>query len=81
MTLDVDTPDPPDLNRMDPNEYEDAEVVGDTDYRREELEAFLEDGAWADAFAEWAATCDVDEEEWRIVEELDLVSRFERENN
>jgi hypothetical protein len=77
MALDVDPPDPPELNEMDPSEYEDAEVVGDTDYRREELEAFLRDGAWTEAFRAWAETADLDEAEWDIVLDLGLVERFD----
>lgn len=77
MSLNVDTPRPPELSEVDPNEYEDAEVVGDSDYRRPELEAFLKDGAWEDAFDRWAETADVDEAEWRIVTDLDLLERFD----
>ncbi len=77
MGLDVATPEPPTLAAVDPNEYEDAEVVGDTDYRRDELEAFLREGAWEAAFDQWAATTDVDETDWRIVEELDLIARYD----
>jgi hypothetical protein len=74
--LDVPTPDPPTLNQVDPNEYEDADVGGD-DYHREDLEQFLHEGAWEDAFAEWADTADLSADEWAIVEELDLVSHFD----
>jgi len=77
MALDVDVPEPPTLASVDPNEYEDAEVVGDTDYRRDELEAFLREGAWEEAFEQWAATSDVDETDWAIVVDLDLISRFD----
>ena len=76
MSLDVETPDPPELAAVDPNEYDDAEVSGG-DYRRDELSAFLREGAWEDAFTRWARTSDLDAEEWTIVEELDLVSRFD----
>ena len=76
MTLDVDPPEPPTLSSVDPNEYEDAEVAGG-DYRRDELEAFLHDGAWTEAFEQWAATSDMDEVDWRIVEELELVARYD----
>ena len=76
MTLDVDTPDPPELREVDPNEYDDAEVSGG-EYRRDELEAFLREGAWEEAFTQWARGSDLDPEEWTIVEELDLVSRFD----
>jgi hypothetical protein len=77
MTLEVDVPAPPELNAVDPNEYEDATVAADADYRRDELEAFLQEGAWEEAFAAWAADTDVSEDEWAVVEELDLVSQFD----
>ena len=76
MSLDVDTPAPPELEAIDPNEYEDAEVQG-SEYRREDLETFLRDGAWADAFEQWAETSDLDPEEWRIVEDLGMTSQFD----
>lgn len=75
MTLDVDPPEPPELAAVDPNEYEDAEVAGG-EYRRDELEAFLREGAWREAFAEWAAGSDMDEADWEIAVDLGLVSRF-----
>jgi hypothetical protein len=74
--LDVPTPEPPTLNQVDPNEYDDAEVGG-TDYHRADLERFLHDGAWDEAFDQWAETSDLSAEEWAIVEDLDLVSRFD----
>lgn len=77
MTLDVDMPAPPELRDLDPNEYEDAEIVGDTDYRREELEAFLHEGAWERAWEQWSAETGLDEPEWHIVEDLELVERFD----
>ena len=76
MSLDVDPPEPPELAAVDPNEYEDAEVAGG-EYRRDELEAFLHEGAWEEAFAEWAAGSDMDEDDWQIAVDLDLVSRFD----
>lgn len=77
MTLDVETPSPPELQEMNPNEYEDAEIVGDTDYRRDEIEDFLHDGAWDRAFEEWAEHTDLDEEEFQIVLDLDLLKEFD----
>ena len=77
MTLAVDPPDPPTLRSVDPNEYEDAEVVGDDDYRRDELEAFLREGAWAEAFEQWAADASLDADAWAIVLDLDLVEHFD----
>ncbi|MFC5279762.1 hypothetical protein ACFPM1_13490 [Halorubrum rubrum] len=76
MSLDIETPDPPELSAVDPNEYEDAEVAGG-EYRRDDLSAFLREGAWEEAFAEWAADSDLDESDWRIIEDLGLVSRFD----
>lgn len=77
MTLDVETPDPPELQEMNPNEYEDAEVVGDTDYRRDEIEDFLHDGAWDHAFEEWTEHAELDESEFAIVLDLDLLRQFD----
>lgn len=77
MSLDVETPEPPELREVDPSEYEDATVVGDTDYRREELEEFLRDGAWDRAWDEWAAHTDVDEDEFAIVRDLEMIRRFD----
>lgn len=64
MSLDVDSPEPPELAAVDPNEYEDAEVAGG-EYRRDDLEALLHEGAWEDAFSEWSDTTDMDEETGR----------------
>ena len=77
MALDVPVPDPPELEGMDPNEYEDAEVIGDTDYRRDEIESFLRDGAWQEAFTEWAADPAMTEEDFAVVLDLGLLDRFD----
>ena len=77
MSLEVEPPAPPELEQIDPNEYEDAEVVGDTDYKRDELERFLEEGAWKQAFSEWTGDTEMDEREFEIVLELDLVRQFD----
>jgi hypothetical protein len=77
MGLDVDAPASPELEEFDPNEYDDAEVVGETDYRRDELEDHLHDGAWERAFNEWAEHTDLDESEFGIVRDLGLLSRFD----
>lgn len=77
MSLDVEPPAPPELEQTDPNEYEDAEVVGDTEYRRDELETFLEDGAWEEAFETWLDQTDLDETEFEIVTDLGLIQQFD----
>ena len=77
MTLDVEAPDPPELSYdMSVEEYEDTDVQGE-DYRREELQDFLDQGAWEDAFSEWAEHAELDEAEWQIVLDLGLVSEFD----
>ena len=77
MTLDVDAPDPPSLStNVDASQYEDADVQGD-DYRRDELETYLEDGAWADAFEEWAAHTDLDEAEYAIARDLGMFEEYD----
>ena len=77
MPLDVAPPTPPELNEVDPNEYEDAQVAADADYHRAELGEFLREGAWEEAFDRWAARASVSESEWEIALDLDLVSRFD----
>ncbi|WP_436901585.1 hypothetical protein [Halovenus halobia] len=77
MSLDVAVPDPPELEGMDPNEYEDAEVVGDTDYKRDELEAFLREGAWEESFEQWAAETEMDEHDFEIMLDLEMIGRFD----
>ncbi|MFD1645450.1 hypothetical protein [Haloarchaeobius litoreus] len=77
MGLDVDAPASPELEWVDPNEYEDASVAADADYRREELEEFLHDGAWDRAFNEWAEHADMTEEVFRIAGEMELFAEFD----
>ena len=77
MGLTVETPDPPELQEVDPNEYDDTEVAGETDYRREEIESFLRDGAWERAFEEWAGDTDMDEGGFAIVTDLGLIEQFD----
>ena len=77
MALDVEVPPPPELNQVDPNEYEDAEVIGDTDYKRDEIEALLRDGAWTEAFTEWATETDMDERTFDVVTDLDMLRQFD----
>ena len=77
MSLDVEEPASPSLSpNADVSEYEDADVQGD-DYRRDELEEYLEDGAWAGAFEEWAAHTDLDEEEYAIARDLEMFEEFD----
>ncbi|WP_416839730.1 hypothetical protein [Haloferax sp. DFSO52] len=75
--LDVSVPDPPSLPKVDPNQYEDAQVAVDADFKRTELEEFLEEGAWEDAFEAWAAETPVTEDQWQVVLELDLLTYFD----
>ena len=78
MALDVAVPDPPELNPgIDTQDYDDVEVAGDTDYRREELEEFLRDGAWDEAFGQWAEHTDLDEREFETAVDLGLFREFD----
>jgi hypothetical protein len=71
MSLDVDVPDPPELEAV-------GEVgEGSDDYHREELADFLADGAWEDAFQQWAAETAIDETEYDVVRDLGLLDQFD----
>ncbi|WP_410764604.1 hypothetical protein [Haloferax sp. DFSO60] len=75
--LDVPVPDAPTLPKVDPNQYDDANIAADADFKRTELEQFLHDGAWADAFEQWAKETPVTETQWQIVLDLDLLTYFD----
>jgi hypothetical protein len=78
MSLDVEAPAPPELEPgVDANQYEDATIVGDTEYRREELNEYLQQGAWEQSFNSWAKNSDLGPAEWAIVTDLELVRRFD----
>jgi len=70
MTLDVEVPTPPDLtNRGVPAGFEgDVDELADPEvFHREELEQVLRDGAWQEAFREWAEYTDLGEPEFRTL--------------
>jgi hypothetical protein len=77
MSLDAAAPDPPELQETDPEEYEDVDVTGNTDYRRDELEGFLKEEAWEDAFDAWSERADMDEGEFRIAQEMGLFCEYD----
>ncbi|SFS06497.1 hypothetical protein SAMN05216559_3047 [Halomicrobium zhouii] len=77
MTLDVDAPEPPALDpAQDAADYDDADPGG-SEYRREELESFLEDGAWEQAFEKWADDTDLSETAFDVVVDLELIGEFD----
>jgi len=77
MGLDVETPSPPSLSaEVDASQYEDADVQGD-DYRRDELEAFLRDGAWSEAFDRWAERTVLDEREFETARDLEMFDEYD----
>lgn len=76
MGLDVTPPDPPALPEQDTDEYEDVDVQG-TDYRRDELETFLHNGAWEEAFERWAAETDLEERAYDIADDLGMFEAFD----
>ncbi|MGB9966069.1 hypothetical protein [Halobacterium hubeiense] len=71
----LDAPDPPELEG-DPDEYEDVTVQG-TDYHRDDLQEFLEAGAWEEAFESWAAETDLDREAFDVAVDLGLFDEFD----
>lgn len=81
MALDVEVPDPPSLRGpQSRGEYESIDMTDQEptdDYRREELEDALREGAWRDAFAEWAAHTLLTDAEFATVVELGLIERFD----
>jgi hypothetical protein len=78
MPLDVDPPEPPELDAdLDVDDYEDVEVVGDDDYRREELQAFLDDGAWERAFEDWAGDATMTEAQFAVAVDLGLFEEYD----
>lgn len=77
MSLAVERPDPPELGTQNPAEYEDASDTGTDEYRREDLEAFLQEGAWEQAWDEWSTHTDLTEEEYAIAEDLGLIEEFD----
>ncbi|WIV66719.1 hypothetical protein [Natrialbaceae archaeon AArc-T1-2] len=79
MPLDVPVPDPPPLsNRGRPQEFEAvAEVGSEADLRRGELEEILQEGAWREAFEEWAEYTDLTETEFEIVLDRNLLRELD----
>jgi hypothetical protein len=77
MTLDVEAPTPPELETdTDASEYDDVDV-DTSEYRREELDTFLQEGAWEQAFDEWADDTDLDEAQFSVVLDLGLIGQFD----
>ncbi|WP_435062675.1 hypothetical protein [Halobaculum sp. EA56] len=81
MGLDVDTPDPPSLSGPRGRGEYDAVDAGEDDagddYRREEIRTVLRDGAWRDAFAEWAESTYLSADEVAAVDRLGLFDEFD----
>lgn len=78
MALDVPVPDPPALKQeVDASDYEDAEVVGSDDYRRDELSTYLREGAWEEAWERWAGDTLLSVDEYEVVRDLSLFEEFD----
>ncbi|WP_416841388.1 hypothetical protein [Haloferax sp. DFSO52] len=79
MSLDVENPSSPDLtNRGTPIEFSPDESIGsEADFRRAELEEFLHDGAWKEAFEEWAVYTDLSDREYEQVLDLGLLDQVD----
>lgn len=81
MTLDVEPPEPPSLR--DPQDRGDYEAIDmrdqqpTDDYRRETIAGFLAEGAWRDAFDEWAEHTYLTDAEFAIVLDLELIDGYD----
>lgn len=77
MTLDVEAPAPPELDTaVDASQYDDVDV-DTSEYRRDELQTFLREGAWEQAFDAWSDETDLDASAFRIVTDLDMIAQFD----
>jgi hypothetical protein len=81
MSLDVEIPDPPPLygpqSRGDYASVDMADERVEDDYRREEIASFLADGAWQDAFEEWAEETFLTDTEFESILEFGLIEQFD----
>ncbi|WP_435154348.1 hypothetical protein [Haladaptatus sp. DFWS20] len=78
MGLNVSAPDAPTLRpEADVQEYDDVSVHGETNYRKEELETFLHEGAWEESFNQWAEHTDLEEREFETALDLNLFDEFD----
>lgn len=81
MALDVEIPDPPSLHGPQPRDgYESTDMSDqdvEDDYRREEVENFLREGAWEEAFGQWADLTSLSEDDFRTITDLGLIDEFD----
>lgn len=81
MASSVEPPAVPELQiTRTPEGYGDADVdaLGGLDvFRRDELEAFLRDGAWKEGFNEWAGNTDLTDDELRLALEANLLEQLD----
>ncbi|MFB6170470.1 MAG: hypothetical protein ABEJ06_04910 [Haloarculaceae archaeon] len=81
MALDVEVPDPPSLRApQQRGAYEAIDMTDqepEDDYRHEELETFLREGAWQDAFEQWAEETYLTASEFETLRERELFDRFD----
>ena len=71
MSLDIEPPTPPAPSVEDGDTYEVDR------YRHRDLLKYLEQGAWEEAFNQWALDTGLTEQEYTIARELDLFADFE----
>lgn len=81
MALDVEIPYPPPLHGpQDSGNYDAVEELQDrtgTNYRHEDLADFLHNGAWEEAFEEWADHTSLTESQFQVVFDLDLIDKLD----
>ncbi len=71
MTLEVEPPSPPRIVDTEPTSNDDDQ------YLRGQIQLSLEDGAWEEAFSEWAADTEMDAQEFAIATDLGLFEQFD----
>lgn len=58
-------------------DFETVETESEADFRREEVEEVLREGAWDEGFREWAEYTDLSEEEYRTAHERGLLEELD----
>jgi hypothetical protein len=79
MTPDLPTPDPPTLTETEPPAESGTSADGDAseEYRRDELETLLEDGAWAEGFETWTAETSLTASEVALLRRHDVFDQLD----
>ena len=81
MPPDVEIPDPPSLDKpQERGTYEAIDMADqetEDDYRHEELEGFLREGAWQDSFEQWVGQTYLSARELKALDDRRLYDEFD----